>query len=82
VLDSGQKGSIAANDIKQLRDVQGVSSKLKDFYRTRINKEMVKVAMVLVRIPFSSWEKSRIIPFKFIKSRMHLSLSSKTWRSP
>lgn len=67
VLDEGQRGAIAASDIKQLKDVQGVSSKLKDFYRARINREMVKVRIRLARIPFSSWGRSRTTPFRSTK---------------
>ena len=67
VLDYGQRGTIAASDIKHLKDVQGVSSKLKDFYRARINKEMVKVCILLVRILCLSWGRSRTIPFRFTR---------------
>jgi len=42
---------------------------------------MVKVLFLPFRTLYSNWEKSRIMLFKSTKSKMHLSLSSKTSRS-
>ena len=41
VLDVEQKGNVTALDLQALK--VGVQNKLKEFYKTRINRDMVKV---------------------------------------
>lgn len=77
-MDEDKTGRIDYKSIKELKNVANISVKLKEFYKSRINKDMVKVRLALCRILSSSLEKSRTIPFRSIKSRMRLCSSFKT----
>ena len=46
VLDQDKKGMVTPIDLQSLND--GVESRLKDFYKSRINKDMVKVLFVVI----------------------------------
>lgn len=78
ILDHEKCGTITRDNIKELKNLSHISMKLKEFYKSRINKDMVKVAHALCRILSSNWEKSRITPSRSIRSKMHPFYSSKT----
>ena len=46
VLDAHHKGSITSTDLEALRE--GVEVRLRDFYKSRINKDMVKVISLII----------------------------------
>lgn len=55
VLDAEQRGKVSVQDLGVLKE--GVEGKLREFYRSRINRDMVKVTILLGRIHFLNWVK-------------------------
>ena len=53
VLDGSQRGRIGGEDLGVLK--LGVEGKLREFYKSRINRDMVKVWIYLGRIRCLSW---------------------------
>lgn len=78
ILDHEKYGAITKDNIKELKNLSNISMRLKEFYKSRINKDMVKVTHPLCRIPSLNWEKLRITPSKSIKSKTRLFYNSKT----
>lgn len=72
ILDEEKTGRIDYRSIKELKNVGNISVKLKEFYKSRINKDMVKVLVALCRILSLSSGRSRTIPYRSIRSRMRL----------
>ena len=54
ILDTDKSGSITVSNIKELKNLHSISLKLKEFYKSRINKNMVKVLVFLYRTLYSN----------------------------
>lgn len=47
ILDTEKKNSITLTELEDIRNIPTVTQKLKEFYRSRINRDMVKVKAFL-----------------------------------
>lgn len=47
ILDTEKKNSITLTELEDIRNIPTVTQKLKEFYRSRINRDMVKVKTFL-----------------------------------
>lgn len=67
ILDSNKRGFITLSEIEELKNIPVITLRLKEFYKSRINKEMVKVLIYQLRILFLSLGKLKIMQYRFIK---------------
>ena len=79
VLDQHHKGIVTAVELESLKE--GVQNRLREFYKSRINREMVKVLLPISRILSSNLGKLRTMPSRYIRSKMPHCFSSKTYKS-
>lgn len=54
VLDAEKVGKVTPEAIERLRNVIELSQDLREFYRSRINRDMVRVKVLVGRTLFSS----------------------------
>jgi Ca2+-binding EF-hand superfamily protein len=52
IMDSQHRGMVAVQEMAVLKE--GVENQLKEFYRSRINRDMVKVLLLRCRTPCSN----------------------------
>ena len=78
VLDGEKQGKITPEAIEKLRNIYELSQDLREFYRSRINRDMVRVSSHSRRTPSSSWGRSKTTPSRSTRSRTPPSWSLKT----